>query len=76
MAAGCDVDDDAIAFEVVKRAAHDNTYLTDQHTQDRYLSENWYPNLFERSDADAWLERGGMDMRGRIRQKIDDIFQA
>jgi trimethylamine--corrinoid protein Co-methyltransferase len=74
MAAGCNVDDEAIAYEVVRRAAPDNSYLTDQHTQNRYLTENWLPNLFERSDSTAWLEQGGVDLRGRIRQKLDDLL--
>ena len=74
MAAGCEVNEDAIAYEVVKRAAPDNAYLTDEHTQSRYLSENWYPNIFERSDADAWLERGSLDLRARIRARLDDIL--
>ncbi|NNE23885.1 MAG: hypothetical protein HKN11_14880, partial [Rhizobiales bacterium] len=57
MAAGIEVDADSIAVEVVKRSAPDNSYLTDQHTQDRFLSESWFPDLFERSDADAWVAR-------------------
>jgi len=74
MGAGCELDDDAIAYEVVKRAAPDNSFLIDRHTQDRYLTENWYPNLLERSDADAWLERGAVDLRGRIRQRLDELL--
>jgi len=75
MAGGCKVDADTIAVEVIKRAAPDNSYLTDQHTQDRYLSENWFPTLMERSDADAWLERGGPDLRSRISQRLGDILK-
>ena len=74
MAAGSIVDADTIALDVVKRAAPDNAFLTDQHTQDRYLSENWYPALFERSDADAWQENGSQDLRTRIRAKLSDVL--
>ncbi len=74
MAAGCAIDVDALAYDVVKRAAPDNSYLTDAHTQERYLSENWYPALFERSDADAWLENGSQDLRTRIRAKLSAIL--
>jgi len=76
MANGIKVDVDEIAVEVVKQAAPNNGFLTAQHTQDRFLTENWFPNLFERSDADAWLERGGVDMRARIRQRISDLLDA
>ncbi len=74
MANGIKVDVDEIAVEVVKQAAPNNGFLTAQHTQDRFLTENWFPNLFERSDADAWLERGGVDTRERIRQRINDLL--
>ena len=74
MASGCIVDADTIAYDVVKRAAPENAFLTDSHTQERYLTENWYPSLFERSDADAWLEKGGIDLRGRIREKLSGII--
>ena len=75
MAGGCATDAEAIAVEVVKRAAADNSYLTDQHTQERYLSENWFPALLERSDADAWLDRGSPDMRSRIGEKLSELLR-
>ena len=76
MAHGIKVDADEIALEVIKSAAPDNAFLTAQHTQDRFLTENWFPGLFERSDADAWIERGAVDMRARIRQRIADMLRA
>jgi trimethylamine---corrinoid protein Co-methyltransferase len=74
MAAGVQVDANSIALEVIKRSAPENSYLTDEHTQDRFLTENWYPELFERSDADAWMEAGSHGLRDRIRQKISDVL--
>ena len=74
MAAGIKVDADTLAVEVVKRAAPNNEFLTDQHTQERFMTENWYPNLFERSDADAWQEAGGYDMKARINQRLREML--
>ena len=74
MAAGVETNAETLAFEVTKRSAPTNDFLTDQHTQERYLTENWYPGLFERSDAEAWLLQGGKDMKQRIRQRLDDIL--
>lgn len=76
MANGFKVDVEEIAVEVVKNAAPDNAFLTAQHTQERFLTESWFPSLFERSDADAWLERGGHNMQARIRQRIADLLDA
>ena len=74
MANGLKVDSETLAVEVIQRAAPGIEYLTDQHTQDRFLTESWYPNLCERSDADAWLETGGQDMQQRIRQRLTELL--
>ncbi len=72
MATGVEVTADSIALEVVKRAVANNDYLTDEHTQQRFMTENWYPDLCERSDADAWLEAGAQDMTARINQRLHE----
>ena len=74
MANGISVNSETLALEVIQRAVPENDFLTDPHTQARFLTENWYPNLSERSDAEAWLESGGLDMQARIKQKIRDIL--
>ncbi len=73
MAFGFDVDVESLAVEVIQRAAPTNAFLTDLHTRDRYLTENWYPNLSERSDAEAWMESGSQDMQARIRQRLAEL---
>ena len=74
MATGVEVNADTVATEVIMRAARDNDYLTDEHTQARFMTENWYPGLCERSDADAWLEAGAQDMTARVNQRISEIL--
>ncbi len=74
MAHGVAVDVESLAVDVVQRAAPANEFLTDPHTQERYLTENWFPNLFERSDAEAWVESGSQDMQQRVRHRIMDLL--
>ncbi len=73
-AAGVTVNADTIATDVVHRAAANNEFLMDQHTQDNYMGEAWMPRLFQRSDKDAWIEAGRHDMRDRISDKLNDIL--
>ena len=73
-AAGVAVDEDAIALEVIKRAAADNAFLTDPHTFARYETEMWIPGLFERSDVSLWLESGSTPMRQRIKDKLHELL--
>lgn len=74
MASGIEVNAETLALEVIQRAAPNNDYLTDPHTQERFLTESWYPNLFERSDADAWQQAGASDLQDRIKTKLSELL--
>jgi len=71
---GISVDDDSLAFEVIQRSYKDNSFITDDHTNARYLSELWIPTLFERSDIGYWQEVGSVDSRQRIRDRLNKIL--
>ena len=73
-AAGIAVEDDTLAFEVIKRSAAENSFLTDEHTNQRYMSEMWIPELFERSDLRLWQDQGARDQTARIKDKLADIL--
>ncbi len=68
------INTDELAIDVIKNSVYDNSYLTSPHTQERFLTENWFPSLSERSDAEAWIERGSLDMRARVKQRIFDLL--
>ncbi len=71
---GIEVNEDAIGVEVVKRAAKDNTFLTDEHTTARYMTENWFPPMSERSDSAAWQTGGSRTMQDKIRDRLRGIL--
>ena len=71
---GVETGEDAIGVEVVKRAAKDNSFLTDEHTTARYMTESWFPPMFERSDSAAWLAGGARTMRDKIADRLRDIL--
>ena len=74
VAHGFNINTEEIAVDVIKDSVNDNSCLTSPHTQERFLTENWYPSLSERSDAEAWMEKGSVDMRARVKQRISDIL--
>mgnify|MGYP001181099709 FL=1 len=71
---GIEVTEETIGVEVVKRAAKDNTYLTDDHTTERYLTESWFPPMFERSDAMMWRDDGAVTMQDKIKARLAEIL--
>jgi trimethylamine--corrinoid protein Co-methyltransferase len=75
-AQGIEVTEETIGVEVVKRAAKDNSYLTDDHTTERYLTESWYPPLSERSDAMFWKEDGSVTLQDKIKTRLAEILDA
>ena len=73
-ASGISVDESSLAVDVVARAAGDNSFLSDEHTYDRYLSEMWFPTLLGRSDVDMWRESGSVALKDRLKARLDDVL--
>ena len=71
---GLEITPEILVVDVIQRAALNNEFLTDPHTQNRFLTEKRYPKLSNRSDSEAWQKAGAQDMRAWIKQKIDDIL--
>ena len=74
-AGGIIVDDETLAFDVIKRAAAENSFLADEHTMARYMTEMWIPGLFERSDLGRWREEGATHLRERIKDRLSDLLK-
>ena len=73
-AQGVVVDEDTLAFDVIKRAAAENSFLTDEHTTARYMTEMWIPGMFERSDLGLWRDAGAVHLRERIKDRLSDLL--
>ena len=73
-AQGVVVDEDTLAFDVIKRAAAENTFLTDEHTTARYMTEMWIPGMLERSDLGHWRDAGAVHLRERIKDRLSDLL--
>ena len=73
-AQGVVVDEDTLAFDVIKRAAAENSFLTDEHTTARYMTEMWIPDMFERSDLGLWRDEGAVHLRERIKDRLSNLL--
>ncbi len=68
-AAGIEVSEATIAKEVIARASPKNSFLTDPHTLERFETELWMPNLFQRETLEAWQLGESIDFRMRLKEK-------
>jgi len=68
-----EINDDTLALDLIDQVGPDGQYLDNPHTL-KHFKERWYPSLFERSNYDNWLSRGGKDLGERANDQIDNIL--
>jgi trimethylamine--corrinoid protein Co-methyltransferase len=75
IARGIEVNDDTIAFDVIRELGPANSqYVTHDHTL-RYLRKAyWRPTVTNRQKWDRWMAAGGKDMRERARDRARQIL--
>lgn len=66
-ARGVRFDDEALALDVIHDVGPGGQFLNHSHTMSHWR-ELWVPTLFERRRLEPWLQKGGKDMRSRIRE--------
>jgi trimethylamine---corrinoid protein Co-methyltransferase len=72
---GIEVNDDTIAFDVIKELGPGNSqYVVHDHTL-RYLRQvTWFPKLTNRQKFEPWMDGGGKDMRDVARDQARKIL--
>ena len=70
------IDEKTLALDLIKEvAASGGDFLDTDHTMAHYR-EDYYPELTERGNFDAWAANGGPTLRERARGKVDSILGA
>lgn len=72
---GIRVDDDSLAFEVLKKAGPGGHFVSSRHTRRYMRSEQYLPQLSDRENRDQWLEAGGKDARLRATEKARQVLE-
>jgi trimethylamine--corrinoid protein Co-methyltransferase len=73
--AGVNMDEDAIAEEVIEKVGPSGNYVLEDHTLEHMMDEFFYPSLGVRCNFDIWEERGRPTMLSRAMEKVDEILQ-
>ena len=73
---GIRVDEDRLAFEVIKNNAKTSEFMSDSHTMKYFKEEIWIPdgNITDRSDANDWAMSGGKTTLDRARSMVDECL--
>ncbi len=73
---GIDVNEEALATDVIHKVGPNGHYLYEKHTRRHFKSEYWYPNLCDRRSFEEWEKKGRKTMRDRVIARVQDILDT
>jgi trimethylamine--corrinoid protein Co-methyltransferase len=74
VARGVEVNDEALALDLIKEVGYSGNYLAEAHTVKHFRTEHYLPSLLPREPHDAWLEAGGRSALDLARDRVRDVL--
>ncbi len=71
---GLEVSEETLALDLIDEIGPHGDFLGTKHTTDHFR-EDWYPQLLDRDNFDAWSAAGGSTLRQRARQRVTEILE-
>lgn len=68
------VDDDMLAFDVIKKVGIGGNFLAEKHTRMHVRTDLWYPPVADRATYDVWLSKGGKELKIRAKEYAKKIL--
>jgi len=71
-----DVNEETLAFDVIKDAGIGGAFIAHEHTVSHMRSELWHDNgIFKAMDYDRWAHEGGKTALDRAHERLHDILE-
>ena len=74
IAGGILVDEETLAFDVMKKVGPGGHFLGEQHTL-RHFREHHQSKLIDRRNYDTWTQAGAKSMNDRMQEKVHWILK-
>lgn len=71
---GIRVDEDALAYEVIKNVGPGGTFLTHMHTFQNFKKEHFFPQLADVNSYSVWNEKGRKSLEEKAKEQVEDIL--
>ena len=71
---GITVDDDTLAFDLIKQVGPGGNFVTARHTRRFMRSEHYQPSLSDRDSREEWEARGGKTTWERAAQEVKELI--
>ena len=72
--AGIEVDDDSLAFDLIKQVGPGGNFVTAKHTRRFMRSEHYQPSVSDRDSREEWEAKGGKTTWERAAEKVKEII--
>jgi len=69
-----EINDETLALDLIDEIGPDGSFLDTDHTMDHFR-DRWYPDVFDRSNYDQWMDEGGLSLGERAAKKVDAILK-
>jgi trimethylamine--corrinoid protein Co-methyltransferase len=71
---GITVDEDTLAFDVLKKAGPGGHFVSNRHTRKFMRTEQFQPQLSDRNNREIWEQEGAKSLRVRASEKASEIL--
>lgn len=71
---GIKVDEEALAYEVIKNVGPGGTFLTHMHTYKNFKREHFIPNLADANSYTIWNNKGRISLEEKAKNQVEDIL--
>ena len=71
---GIRVDDDTLAFDLIKEVGPGGNFVTAKHTRRFMRSEHYQPSLSDRDSREEWEDKGSKTTLERASEKVKEII--
>jgi len=69
------VDQDSLAFDVIKEIGPGGNFLTSPHTFKNFKTELWHSDLFDHDNWESWKNKGSKTIRDKSLEKVRDMLE-
>jgi len=73
---GITVNDDTLAFDLIKQVGPGGNFVTAKHTRHFMRSEHYQPSLSDRDSREEWQARGGKVTWERAAERVKEIIAS
>ena len=72
---GFEVTDETLALDVIPSVGPGGNYLTHEHTRKLFKKEQWFTDVMDKWNREAWTAKGSKTYQQRIKEKTSQILR-